>query len=315
MRIGFITPSISRCSGGIFEIQRRLALELQAYPEVDVSVYGLKDEWAHEDRHAWSPVSPQVFAHIGPSAFRYSPKLLDAVLSSNCDLLHLHVLWMATSLVTLRWSQRRRRPYVVTINGMLEPWALRNAAWKKGIARWLFEQSNLDNADCICVNSYSEFKSVRDFGLTNPVAIIPNGIDIVSDAQSFERSKWLKFVTGDCRKTLLFLSRLHPKKGLTNLLKAWGLNNEIRKAWKLVIAGWDESGHEVELKQLASRIGLAWSEDGASTTPVDVYFVGPQFGEDKTELFRVCDAFILPSFSEGFPMAVLEAWAFAKRSS
>jgi poly(glycerol-phosphate) alpha-glucosyltransferase len=164
------------------------------------------------------------------------------------------------------------------------------------------------------------------------------------------------------RKVLLYLGRIHPKKGLVNLLRAWA---EIRKSesgkrkaeeWVLAIAGWDQGGHEDELKRLASELGIQWSDAREHRTsnsdksragiehptPINreqasniqrtedecqksnfsisefqlsafsLLFLGPQFGEDKAACYRNCDAFTLPSFSEGLPMVVLEAWAHGK---
>jgi poly(glycerol-phosphate) alpha-glucosyltransferase len=129
------------------------------------------------------------------------------------------------------------------------------------------------------------------------------------------------------------LGRIHPKKGLVNLLKAWAeiqRTEDIgqRAEWVLAIAGWDQGGHEAELKRLASELDLAWAERKAQSAergtnrtspsalgasrPISLLFTGPLFGPDKESAYVNCDAFILPSFSEGLPMAVLEAWAYGK---
>ncbi|EGV20676.1 glycosyl transferase group 1 [Thiocapsa marina 5811] len=99
------------------------------------------------------------------------------------------------------------------------------------------------------------------------------------------------------------MSRLHPKKGLTNLLLAWAQTRQAAaqqaEAWRLVIAGWDQGGHQDDLQCLADSLGIRDS----------VQFVGPLFDEAKALALAAADAFVLPSFSEGLPMAVLEAWA------
>jgi glycosyltransferase involved in cell wall biosynthesis len=89
---------------------------------------------------------------------------------------------------------------------------------------------------------------------------------------------------------------------VANLIHAWNhtFNSQTCKSdtWILAIAGWDQSGYETELKRIAAVPSIA--------------FLGPQFGSDKSKCYRTCDAFILPSLSEGLPMTVLEAWAYAK---
>ena len=100
---------------------------------------------------------------------------------------------------------------------------------------------------------------------------------------------------------MLFLGRIHPKKGISLLLEAWSSVVGIReRGWRLIIAGWDDGGHAEALKSLVVQLGLGET----------VIFKGPVFGEQKERLFRSAAAFILPSFSEGLPMAVLEAWSY-----
>jgi poly(glycerol-phosphate) alpha-glucosyltransferase len=104
------------------------------------------------------------------------------------------------------------------------------------------------------------------------------------------------------KKVVLFLGRLHPKKGLPILLEAW---RQVQLAgcgteWILAIAGWDQGGHEAELKAYVQQEGLADS----------VRFLGPLFDSEKHAALANADGFVLPSYSEGLPMAVLEAWAY-----
>jgi poly(glycerol-phosphate) alpha-glucosyltransferase len=126
--------------------------------------------------------------------------------------------------------------------------------------------------------------------------VIPNGIDLPELSDSKAK------IPSERQKTLLYLGRLHPKKNISNLIRAWNETFNTQRGggdqWVLAIAGWDQGGYESELKRIAV---------GASVT-----FLGPQFGVDKSECYRKCNAFILPSLSEGLPMTVLEAWSYAK---
>jgi poly(glycerol-phosphate) alpha-glucosyltransferase len=210
---------------------------------------------------------------------------------------------------------------MVAPHGSLDAWALRNAVWKKRIAAALFKNRQLNKAACLRALCQSEADAFRAYGLTQPIAIIPNGVEIPEESKG-ERLKAKGENEG--RKTLLFLGRIHPKKGLVNLIRAFaqsrGSRVEGREPWRLVIAGWDQGGHEAELIQLCEELGLSFShkmhkEHKAEATSAfslqsSVFFHGPAFGRDKEDLLRSADAFILPSFSEGLPMSVLEAWSY-----
>jgi poly(glycerol-phosphate) alpha-glucosyltransferase len=189
---------------------------------------------------------------------------------------------------------------------MLESWAVARSQAKKAVAMWAYEGRNLRGAACIRALNESEAQSIRAFGLRNPIAVIPNGVDLPTiDADAARQSA--KLLPG--RQVLLYLGRLHPKKGLVNLLHAWAelaAHRDTRTrvdGWTLVIAGWDQEDHERQLLDVSKQLCL-----GADR----VLFVGPQFGTDKAMWYLRCDAFILPSLSEGLPMVVLEAWAYGK---
>ena len=177
---------------------------------------------------------------------------------------------------------------------MLDDWALRNSAWKKKLAGCAFERRHLEGAACLHALCAAEADAIRAYGLANPVCVIPNGVDLPGDTSALPPPAWLN----RDRRTLLFLGRLHPKKGLVPLLQAWAKARP--SGWQLVIAGWDQGGHQAELERLVKQHALAR----------EVVFAGPLHGVDKSAAYTHADAFILPSFSEGLPMTVLEAWSY-----
>lgn len=300
MKAAFLTPSISRAAGGIFEIERDLAHALVAETPTNVAVFGLEDAHSETDRPTWAPLEPTVLPTKGPGAFGYAPGLVPSLINADVDVLHLHALWMYTSVATLSWAQRTGRPHIVTINGMLDPWAVQNSAWRKKLAAALYERKMLDGAACVQVNTHKELRAVRDYGVDAPACVVPNGVTLPDDDVDTRPPPWADAVGRDDR-VLLFLGRIHPKKGIDVLLEAWSSVETATAGapWHLAIVGWDDGGHEAALRQYTREAGLS-----------RVHFLGPRFGDEKDAAFRHADAFVLPSYSEGLPMAVLEAWSY-----
>ncbi|SKB05873.1 poly(glycerol-phosphate) alpha-glucosyltransferase [Prosthecobacter debontii] len=296
MKIALMMGSLSRLAGGLLEANRRLTQGWDQNGD-DVQIFGVKDRFTDADAKLWAPLKPITYPYLGPARFGYAPQL-DARLSSFApDVLHSQGLWTYTSLAASRWKRRVGGLEVIHPHGMMDPWALRNSAWKKRVMAALFERRHLLTASCLRALCQSELESIRQYGFRGPVCVVPNGMDVPEISTQGARHPNLP----KGKKVLLYLGRLHPKKGLANLIRAWAtLPN--RHSWILVIAGWDDGGHSDDLKKLVAEVSV---ED-------DVTFLGPQFGSDKEMLYRGCEAFVLPSFSEGLPMVVLEAWAFAK---
>jgi poly(glycerol-phosphate) alpha-glucosyltransferase len=262
-----------------------------------VTVYAPRDADAERDLDDWRPLVPRLFEMRGPAALGYAPGLAAAVEAGGHDVLHQHGLWQHPSIVSGRWAKRTGRPVVVSPHGMLDPWALRNAGWKKKVAGLLYEDRNLGSAACLHALNDAEAEAIAAHCRPASLAVVPNGIDPCPP-------EWAaRPLEGGGRKTLLFLGRIHPKKGLAELLDAWAALAAARRAsmadWRLVIAGWDDGGHLAGLEQQVATRGLADR----------VRFAGPLFGDVKRAALAGADAFVLPSRSEGLPMSVLEAWA------
>jgi len=183
---------------------------------------------------------------------------------------------------------------------MLDRWALHHGKWKKRAGGLLYEFWHLRRAACLHALCEPELEAIRAFGLRNPVCVIPNGVEVVKPQPS-RPAAWRAGIPEEA-KVLLYFGRIHPKKGLPNLCQAWTALSlaEPRKLdnWHLVIAGWDEDGHRAQLEASLPR-----------ETGNRIRFIGPQFGADKEATLNSSDAFVLPSLSEGLPIAVLEAWA------
>lgn len=312
MRTAFVTTSVSRNAGGLYDACRRLAQEEQAAGD-EVEVFGVADDHTEQDQTGWRPVPVHACAPAGPRQLGYAPALPGRLKHFHPDVVHTHGLWTLSSLAAVHWQTSTGKPLVIHPHGMMDPWAMQSARWKKWLALLLYERRHWRQASCFRALCSSERDSIRALGLTNPVAIIPNGVDLPEMPAEERKSETNK-------RLLLFLGRLHPKKGLVPLLEGWARFREgdsTAKEWVLGIAGWDQGGHEAELQKQATRLGLGWKTQRAPALPSvhdaeSVHFLGPRFEKDKEVLLRGCEAFILPSFSEGLPMSVLEAWAYAK---
>lgn len=299
MRVGLLTASASRQAGGLFWALCSLAGRLR---ERDCSpqVFAARDRYSDEDWQHWGQISLQLSERRGPAAFGYTPDLSGRLLAARLDLLHTHGLWMYPSAAARVWGKRSCKPWVVSPHGMLDPWAVRHSGWKKRLAGWAYEHAHLRGAACLHALCMAEAEAIRSYGLRNPICVIPNGVDLPGPAAP-RSPTWAAGLPAETR-VLLYLGRLHPKKGLPCLLEAWRCARAAEKTdpWYLVIAGWDQGGHQAQLAAQIEQAGLRHC----------VQFVGPQFGAEKAATYGRADAFVLPSFSEGLPMTVLEAWGY-----
>ncbi|MFH0880614.1 MAG: glycosyltransferase, partial [Lentisphaerota bacterium] len=302
-KVVMLAPSISRQGGGLFDATRRLAQELHILMGDRLQVFGLRDPWAGEDAASWMPVRPHIMDTKGFRAFGYAPELHQRLAGFKPDILHTVGLWMYPSLAAAQWTKKTGARHLVSPHGMLDSWALLNSRWKKRLAAWCYENDHLRSAACLHALCDEEAQAVRAYGLVNPVCVIPNGVDIPAPITPGKSDGLNDLAPG--KNILLYLGRLHPKKGLPLLIKVWA---EVQKekapgseAWVLAISGWDQGGHEQDLKQLVRETGCPASA---------IVFPGPQYGAQKDRWFRRSSAFVLPSLSEGLPMVVLEAWAY-----
>ena len=214
---------------------------------------------------------------------------------------HGHGLWELPVHYSATLSRKLNAPFMLCVHGMLEPWALNRSRLKKRLIGALYQDRDLRGASCLHAITPAEVMSFRSYGLTNPIAVVPNGVDLSDfDGLGQQRGQFAAlFPQSAGRPLALFLSRIHPKKGLIHLLRAWRSVGRDHPDWLLAVAGPDCNGHRAEIERLAGHLEIGRS----------LLFTGPLYGEEKLAVLANAEFFALPSFSEGFSVAVLEAMA------
>ncbi|MFO1254696.1 MAG: glycosyltransferase [Sphingomonadaceae bacterium] len=283
-RIGLVSAWASRLGGGVFEAvvaQSRLITSQGG----EVQVFALEDRHSAEDAERLAGARVSVFKVKGPAQIGHAPALLPALLDARLDCLHLHGIWMAPSLAASRWAAGTGRGYVISPHGMLDPWITARGRWKKALARAGYERTSWRRASFLHALTLREAHDIaRESGRGDSV-VIANAGPMARPAPDRPRPP-----------QLLYIGRIHPKKNLLALVEAW---NQARKpaGAALTLAGW---GEEADVAALRSAVAAA----GPS-----VRFVGPAFGAAKQALLDEARFTVLPSHSEGLPMAVLDGWA------
>lgn len=236
----------------------------------------------------------------GPDRIYYSHGLLSTAkpLIKDFHVFHEHGFYVATSWLLGRQARKLGRPIVCHAHGFFEPWILARSHARKKAAHLLFEDANFRAASLWRALTAKEADQIRQQGIRAPIVVAANGIhlnELDADTEAIRNAKSGK----KDRRRALFLARLHPKKGLDLLIQAWHRAGAAAAGWELIIAGPDELGHRAEMEHLTQSLGLTDS----------VRFVGPVTGAEKNALLRSADLFVLPSRSEGFSVAILEALA------
>tara|TARA_S200000501_G_scaffold378863_1_gene444321 strand:+ start:4610 stop:5746 length:1137 start_codon:yes stop_codon:yes gene_type:complete len=223
--------------------------------------------------------------------FPFSYRYLKKIFLVKPQIIDIQGMWSSTSIFNLVFHFFSKTPYIVTPRGMLEKWALKQSYIKKKIFYFFVEKYHLKFAACLRATSMLEAKTFRQLGFKN-IIIIPNSIKI-------PKLKYdLKLKKGK-RKRLLFLGRLHPKKGLSELLDSWKHIQKLYKDWELLICGYDEDDYKKEITNKIEKLDLK--------RVIVKEFVT---GKDKDDLYKSADLFILPSHSENFGLSIAEALSY-----
>ena len=270
----------------------------------------------------------------------YAPELkrLAAEAVEQAEWIHGHGLYVWTNMWLGGEARKRGKPLVYHPHGFFDPWILRRSPGKKRLAHWLFEDKNIAHVRWWRALSNKEAGQIRAVvGSQAVVHVIPNGVDLdevdgcqfsVGSAEQETRDRRSEVGAEETRhsfgrrgdlspqtpvqvtrhgawtrrrrpKRLLFLSRIHATKGGEVVVPAWGRLTKEFPDWELLIVGPDEGGYQATVEKMIAESGCGetcWIHPAVS-------------GVEKHALLRTADLFVLPSYSEGFPMAVLEAAA------
>lgn len=258
-----------------------------AQEKVDITFMFIKSD--NMNLHALDDTTAKI--HILPPNYK-KIDLIDFIAKEKFDVIHGQSIWEPLFHQMRIIADKFNIPYILTPRGTLEPWSLQQKKWKKKIARWLYQDKDLSKCSCIYTTAEMEANNIRKLGFSNPLCVIPNGIE--TDGYPCRKDPSI------VKKQILFLSRIHPKKGIEILIDAFK-NICVKKQefsdWNVIVIGNGENSYIEKLKQRIDSIGL---QDKISILP-------PAFGKRKIQIYHESSIFCLPTYSENFGMVIAEA--------
>lgn len=282
--------------GGLTAVVPAMATELQqrALASVRLAAFCTPDESVptQTSRTLDTEIWPASHAHwlVNASTRNRFAQALQGV-----DGVHIHGLWDASTRVAASAARKQSKAYVVSAHGMLEPWALSQGAAKKRIYGALVERPTLQRAAWLHALTSAEADDYRRFGCTGPIAIIPNAVETPCEIDVDLLEMLFPQIAG--KRVVLFLGRLHVKKGVELLLQAWAALRGEHPDTVLVLAGPGEAEYVRALQARAVELGVQ----------NHVVFTGMLDVRAKWSALRRAHVFVLASYSEGLSVATLEA--------
>ena len=285
MTIVHYIPSIDRTSGGVGSYMQLLAKELGKLCNLYIVTSASDNPLPIENAEVIT-ISSKL------SEFRKMKREWCNLLNDiRPDIVHVNCCWMPQSAFTQKWAQKLGYKVILSPHGMLEPWIISRHYWTKKVpALLLYQKAAVVNADCIHATAESEKVNILKLGYNDKIEVVANGIDVDSIAM---KDNW------GSKKNILFLSRIHVKKGIEFLLEAVATLKEKMDGYTVNVAGEGDTEYIVSLKNKAKSLGIENM----------LNFCGGVYGEKKWKLFREADVFVLPTYSENFGIVVAEALA------
>ena len=244
------------------------------------------------------------FEFLGPSGWQFSRPMTTALKNKlkYFDLVYLSAIWNYPTAIAAHYCRKYKKPYVIATRGALYPFAMGSKVWKKLLYYKLISQRDLKHASAIHYTTKDEMEKCHSsLGLKNKAFVAPNVIDFSDYLDLPSKNQFRNFYKiPEDKKIVLFLGRIHWIKGLDTLIPAFA--EVIKKEPKaiLVLAGGNEDGYKKIVEEMVKRYNLE----------NQVIFTGMIIGKDKIAALQDSDVFVLPSYSESFGMAVIEAMYF-----
>ena len=285
MKIIHYIPSIDRMAGGISTYMQVLAKPLGTMAEVHIMTHASENPLPMENCKVHDIPRYRPFSGVWEKA------VVDLLDSVRPDIVHVNCCWTPDCAMIQRLAQKRGYKVVLTPHGMLEPWIIKRHYWTRKVpALWLYQKAAVQRADCVQATAESERDNLLKLGYNSNIKVVRLGID----AESIEMKRsWKK------SRQILFLSRVHVKKGINFLIEAADvLRNELQ-GYKILVAGEGDADYVEAMKRIICDRGL---QD-------IVQLIGGVYGDEKWRLFQTSDFFVLPTHSENFGLAIAESLA------
>ena len=285
MKIIHYIPSIDRTAGGTSTYMQVLAKGLGELAEVHIITHASENPLPMEN----------CTVHYVPeyNPFKRAWKRLVAGLMEEIrpDIVHVNCCWMPACAAVQRIAQKHGYKVVLTPHGMLEPWIVKRHYYTRKLpALMLYQKAAIRKADCLQATAESEYDNLLRLGYNDRISVVKLGID--ADGIKMKGS-WKK------TRQILFLSRVHVKKGINFLIEAAEILREELKGYKILVAG---EGDEEYVSTLNRQIADKGLQDV-------VQLIGGVYGDEKWRLFQTADFFVLPTHSENFGLAIAESLA------